>query len=190
MPNRSRGRLSILAILMGAAALPAASAFSSPPASQMHAKLQIKPGLWEFDDSAKITGDTVFPDAVLDGVPAAQRARHLAELRQMISRPSRERECITQAVFEQRVFGIETDCKRTIAANTSSRFEVTGQCHGAAGGLTQSKTSQVLATSPTAVITSFHAVSTRAGRTMITDAVKHGRWISSNCGNVHGIEQL
>ena len=108
----------------------------------------------------------------------------------MLSRPSRERECLTQAVFEQRLSGIGTGCTRTVVSNTSSRLEISTQCHGAVGALTQSTTTHILATSATSATTLFHAVSTRAGHTMTTDSVERGRWISSNCGNVHGIQLL
>lgn len=190
MSYRSRDAFLIIAALISGIGWAAAGDSSSPRKSEMRSKLQVKPGLWEFDDSAKITGDTVFPDAVLDGVPAAQRAQHLAELRKMISQPSRARECITQAVFEQRVFGIEPSCKRTVAINTPNRLEVLTECRGEAGGLTQSKTARILATGATSVTTSFHAISTRAGKTMTTDSVEHGHWVNPNCGNVHGIQQL
>jgi hypothetical protein len=136
MPYRSRDAFILFAALIGGTGLAAADKAPSPPTGAMHATLQIKPGLWEFDDTAKVTGDTVFPDAVLDQVPAAQRPQHLAALRQMISHPSRKRECITQAIFEQRLFGIDTGCQRTPVSNTAGRLEVLTQCHCAAGGLT------------------------------------------------------
>jgi hypothetical protein len=189
MPYRSRDAFIMLAVLIGGTGLAAADKASSPPTGAMHAKSQIKPGLWEFGDSAKVTGDTVFPDAVLDQVPAAQRSQHLAALRQMISQPSRKRECITQAVFEQRLFGIETGCQRALVSNAAGRLEVLTQCHGAAGGLTQSKTMPILATSATGVPTAFQAVSTRAGKAMTVDSVEHGQRVSANCGDVHAIQQ-
>lgn len=108
----------------------------------------------------------------------------------MIAQPSRERECISQRVFEQRLFGIETGCKRTIVANNSSRFEIESECHGQSGGVTQTKTARILAASPNGVTTSFHAVSTEGGKTMSVDSIEDGRWISANCGNMHGVQQL
>jgi hypothetical protein len=137
-----------------------------------------------------VAGDTVFPDAVLATVPPAQRAQHLAELRQMISQPSRERECITQAIFEQRLFGIEPSCKRIVATNTPSRLEVLTECRGDSGSVKQSKASKIVAGSSTNVISSFRAVSTQGVKTMTVDSVEIGRWVSSNCGNVHGIQLL
>jgi hypothetical protein len=180
----------LAAPLAAATALAAARISPSPSPPKLHAALQIKPGLWEFNDRAKVAGDTVFRDALVAGIPAAQRAQHLAELRQMISQPSRERECINQTTFEQRLFGIEASCKRTIASNTAGRFELVTECRGESGGVKQYKTARILATSPTSVTTSFHAVSTQASKTMTVDSVENGHWVGSNCGNVHGIEQL
>lgn len=163
-----------------------------PPLSggKMHSALHIKPGLWEFSDTAKVAGDTVFHDAVVARVPAAQRSQHLAELRQMISQPSRERECINQAIFEQRVFGIDSSCTRTIASNSVGRLEVGTECRNESGGLKQYKVTKIVATSAVSVTTSFHTVSTRAGKTMTVDSVENGHWIGSNCGNVRGIQML
>ena len=187
MLSRSLDAFAIFAALIAGSALAAAPLISSGNA---HSALHIKPGLWEFNDTSKVVGDTVFPDAVVARVPEAQRAQHLAELRQMVSQPSRERECITQATFEQRVFGTESSCKRTISSNTAGRLQVDIECRNESGGLRQSKAAKILATSGVSVITSFHAVSTRAGKTMTVDSVENGHWIASNCGNVHGIQIL
>jgi hypothetical protein len=190
MSNRARDGLLLVALLAATAAIAAANPQPSASSGRLHSALQIKPGLWQFDDSAKVAGEAVFPDAVLAGVPEGQRAQHLAELRQMISRPSRERECITQAIFEQRLFAIETSCKRTVQSNTPARLEIQTECEDVSGSLKQHKTAQILATSSTSVTTSFHAVNSRAGKSMTIDSVENGHWLSSNCGNVHGIEQL
>ena len=190
MSYRRRGGFIMVSALVGGGALAAADTLPLQPALKMHSELRIKPGLWEFSDTAKVAGDTVFPDAVVARVPAAQRAQHLAELRRMISQPSKERECINQAIFEQRIFGIETSCKRTIVSNTAGRLEIGTECRSESGGLKQYKIAKVLATSAASVISSFHAVSTRAGKTMTVDSVENGRWIGSNCGSVRGIQQL
>lgn len=161
---------------------------SAAPAPNPHVLLQVKPGLWEFDDTATVSGDSVFPDAVLAGVPGSQRARRLAQLRQMIAQPGKERECITEAAFEQRLFGIETGCSRTIVSNNASRIEIVTECRAESGGLGQYKKARVLASSPASATMSFHAASTRNGKTMTVDSVENGHWVTSNCGNVHGIQ--
>lgn len=161
---------------------------SAAPAPNLHVLLQIKPGLWEFNDSAKVTGDTIFPETMLAGVRAAERAHRLVELRRMIAQPGRERECITQAVFEQRLFGVESGCKRTIVSNRPSRIEIATDCEGESGGLTQHKSAKILATNPILATMSFHAVSTKNGKTMTVDSIETGRWLGPSCGNVHGIE--
>ena len=190
MSSRSRAEFAIVAAMIAGSILIEANAPPSFSASKMHSVLHIKPGLWEFNDTPKVVGDTVFPDAVVAGVPLAQRSQHLAELRQMISQPSRERECISQATFEQRVFSIESGCKRTVSSNTAGRLEIETECRDESGGLVQQKLAKILATSAASVISSFHAVSTRAGKTMTVDSVENGHWISSNCGGLHGIQIL
>jgi hypothetical protein len=66
-------------------------------AGTIHVALQIKPGLWEFIDTPKVTGDSVFSDAMLAHIPAAQRVQFLAETRKQMAAPHRARECMTQA---------------------------------------------------------------------------------------------
>src|SRR5579872_5615178 len=88
--------LGLLAVVVATApALGAGTMPSSSSAGTLHAVLQIKPGLWEFNDISKVTGDTVISDAMLARIPAAQQAEYLAETRKMMAQPSRERECIT-----------------------------------------------------------------------------------------------
>lgn len=186
--NRLDGSFVLVAALLAGTALAAAA--TPPPPPNMHPVLQIKPGLWEFDGTTKVVGDAVFPDAALTGVPVTRRVQRLMELRQMIARPSRERECMSQAIFEQRLFGIEPSCHRAVASNTGGRLEILTECHGESGGLKQSTNARILATTATSVTTSFHAVSTRADKTMTVDSIESGRWIGSSCGNVHGIEIL
>lgn len=190
MSSRSRAEFVIVAAMIAGSALIEANAPASLSNGKMHSVLHIKPGLWEFSDIPKVMGDTVFPDAVVAGVPLAQRPQHLAELRQMISQPSKERECISQATFEQRVFTIESGCKRKISSNTPERLDIETECRDESGGLIQNKLAKILATSAASVISSFHAVSTRAGKTMTVDSVENGHWISSNCGGLHGIQVL
>jgi hypothetical protein len=178
------------AAAVAATALTAADSAPVPPFAKMHSALRIKPGLWEFNDQVKVTGETVLPDAAVAGLSPAQRVRRLAELRQMIAQPSRERECMSQESFERRLFGIETSCKHVITSNNASRIEILFQCRGESGGLKQSKESRILAASPTAITMSFHAVNARNGKTMTVDSLETGHWVGLSCGNVHGIEQL
>lgn len=179
-----------LAIAVVAAAVGSSVVSAPVPAVKLHSALQIKSGLWEFSDSATIAGDTVFPDAMLAGVPAGQRAERLAELRRMMSQPTRERECVSQAVFEQRLFSIGSGCRQTIGENTPGRLELLSECQSATGDFRQNSTSRVVASTSTAVTASMHAVSAQAGRTMTVDRIQNGHWISSSCGSVHGIQQL
>ena len=149
--------------------------------------LQIKPGLWEFDDIPNVTGDTVISDAMLATIPAAQRAQYLAETRKMMAQPSRERECITQATFEQRLSSIGSGCTQTVVSNTASRIEVLTDCQAESSGIKQYNCRKLVAPNAISVLTSIHAVVTRQGKTMTVNSTQSGRWLSSNCGNVKAI---
>ena len=183
-------RIASRAGVLASVVIAVGSAVGSVPApnSKLHSVLQIRPGLWEFISTANVSGDTVFPETLLARVPAGHRAGHLAELRRMMSQPSRERECISQAVFERQLFTAGSGCKQAAGPNTVSRLEVVTECQSQSGAFKQRSTSKAVASSPTAVTTSMHAVSMQSGKTMIVDSVQRGRWIGASCGNVRGIE--
>ena len=165
------------------------TASTLPAAGEMHPALHVRPGLWEFNSTGKVAGDTVFRDALLAGVPPAQRAQHLAWLREQISRPSEERECLSQAGFERQIFSLGTGCKQTVVANTASRLEILTECRAEDRGWKDDSSNRTVV-SPTVAVMSEHGVSSRAGKTMTRDTVQHGRWIGSSCGNLQGIQVL
>ena len=152
-------------------------------AARMQSALHVKAGLWEFDSSGKVTGDTVFRDALLAGVPPTQRAQHLALLRQGISEPNKERICVTQAFFDRAISSLGTGCKQTVLSNTASRIELLTECRVEDHGWKDQSSNRTVV-SPTTSIISEHGISTEAGKTMTRDTVQHGRWISSSCGNL------
>lgn len=158
-------------------------------AGEMHPALHVRPGIWEFNSTGKVVGDTVFRDALLSGVPPAQRTQHLAWLREEISRPNKERECLSQAAFERQIFSLRTGCRQTVVANTASRLEVLTECRAEDHGWKDDSSNRTVV-SATETTISEHGVSFRAGKTMTRDTVQHGRWISPNCGNLQGIQVL
>jgi len=181
--------LGVLAIaIMNAQAIRADNSSKSSPPPALHALLQIKPGLWEFSETPKVTGATVISDAMLARIPPAERGQYLTQTRKMLGEPSKERECVTQATFDQRVFFAASDCTKTVVANTASRIEVVIECRAERGGLKQYNTRRLVASEPTSVMNSIHSVVTRQRETMTIDNIENGRWLSSNCGEVKGIE--
>jgi hypothetical protein len=150
-------------------------------AGTIHVALQIKPGLWEFIDTPKVTGDSVFSDAMLAHIPAAQRAQFLAETRKQMAAPHRARECMTQAKFEQRVSFNVSSCTRTVVSNTANALEIRTTCRSESQGTKQSTEQKIVTSNPALVISSLHAVSARGGKTMIIDTTEAGRWISGGC---------
>ena len=179
----------VIAAPIAAAVLMVAGASSLLAAGTMHSALYIRPGLWEFSSTGKVLGDTVFRDQLLKGVPPAQRAQHLAWLRQQISQPSKERECLSKDAFERQISSFGSGCKQTVVSNTVSKFEILTQCVAEDHGWKDVMSSRTVAT-PTTSITTEHGVSSKAGKTMTRDTVESGHWISSSCGNVHGIQML
>src|SRR5580704_289731 len=152
-------------------------------ADSVHAALQFNPGLWEFIETPKVTGDTVISETITAKMPAAERERYLAETRKMMAQRQTVRECMTQAKFDQRLFSdARSDCSVNVVSNTASRIEVQTACRGQSGGTRQDTDHNVVASSPTSVISSMHAVVMRDGKTMTADISEKGRWLSADCG--------
>lgn len=158
-------------------------------ASTAHSALQFKPGLWEFIETPKVTGDTVISEAMMAKVPAAQRAQFLAETRKMMAQSQRVRECMTQAKFDQRLFSAaRSDCTQITVSNAASRIEVQTKCRGA--GIQQATDRTVAASSPISVTSSMHAVIAQGGKTMTVNSIENGRWLSADCGGVRDIQVM
>lgn len=164
-----------------------AAATSVSAADSLHAAMHITPGLWEFIETPKVSGDTVLPDASVAHVPAAQRAQFLTDMRKQMAAPQKVRECVTQAKFEQQLFSEGTGCTRTVVSNTPSRIEIRTSCRQDGAG-TRNDTEHRVVASPTAVTGTMHVVAMRDGKTMTVDQTENGRWLSASCGNVKDIE--
>jgi hypothetical protein len=159
-------------------------------ADSLHVALQIKPGLWEFTDIPKVTGDTIVADTMLAHVQPAQRAQFVTQMRQEMTQPHKARECFTQAKFEQRVSLNFPGCTRTVATNTAAAFDVRSVCRGEAHGTKEDTRQRISVSGPATVATSTHAVTTRGGKTMTIDATNTGRWIGTECKLGDVIQQL
>ncbi|HEY4113888.1 MAG TPA: DUF3617 family protein [Rhizomicrobium sp.] len=159
-------------------------------ADRLHVVLQIKPGLWEFTDQTKVAGDTIVADTMLAHVPPAQRAQFVTQARQEMTQPHKERECITEAKFEQRISLNFPGCTRTVATNTAKAFDIRSLCRSESRGMKEDTRQRIWASSPDAVATTTHAVTTRGTQTMTMDAVSTGRWIGADCKLGDVIQQL
>lgn len=169
------------AIAAVAATIAAASGEREIAAGKSQVLLRIKPGLWEFETKPTVSGDTVIANAISARLPPAQLPAYLAETRRMMGEPSKQRECINQARFEQQLLTSGSGCKQILAVNNPSRLEVVQACQSDAFGASQSSSSKTVVSSPVNVMTSSHAVAKRQGKTMVVDSIQTGRWIGANC---------
>lgn len=182
-------RVHSIVIVIAAAAL-CASSHPGLPGNALHTPFKIRPGLWEFSERPRVEGDTIISDAMLARIPASQRAQYLSDTRRMLAEPSRERECISQATFEQRLASAGTGCRQTMVLNAPNRLEAVTECRTGDGDTKQESKRRLVASSPTNVTTSMHSLVTRQGKTMTIDSIEIGRWLGPSCGNLKGIEQI
>ena len=160
---------------------------TAPAHGAAHAVLPFKPGLWEFTDTPKVTGDTVISDTMTAKMTAAQRAQFLVETRKMMAQPQTVRECMTPAKFDQRLFSADgAGCTQTIVSNAASRIEVQTKCRDGRQGTDRS----VVASNPISVTITMHAVVAQHGKTMTVDTAENGRWLGADCGGLKDIQVM
>jgi len=176
---RTRIRLHLALVAAVAIAAPALGADND----MSHAAMQLEPGLWEFAQTQKVSGDTVIADKMLARVPPEQREQFLAEMRRMLEEPHKVRECMTQAKFEQQVFLKSTGCTETVVSNTASLIEIKTACRTDNEG-TQDLDHKIAAASPTSLTSSLHAVVARDGKTMTVDSTEIARRLGADCGDL------
>jgi hypothetical protein len=187
VPKQMYFWLFAIAVMAG----PALPADKGAVPAALHAVLKLRPGLWEFANTPKVTGDTVISDAMTARIPTAQRAQFLSDTRRMISQPQKVRECMTPARFDQRLFSsAASDCTVTVVSNSASGIEVDTKCRGAGAGIQQDTDNKVAASSPISITSAMHAVVSQHGRTMTVDTTDNGRWLTADCGGVKDIQVL
>jgi hypothetical protein len=159
-------------------------------AGNLRVTLQIKPGLWQYNDTTRVTGDTIIAEAMLAHVPPAQRAQFIADMRKQLTSPQRERECMTQPKFEQRISTTFGTCTRKMASNTIGKLDVQSVCHSEGSGMKEDTTQRIVVSNGDGATITTHAVTTRGGKSMTIDATETGRWISTACNLGDVIQQL
>jgi hypothetical protein len=177
-------KLYLALVAVAVAAAPALGADS------LHVAFRIKPGLWEFTDMPKVTGDTIVADVMLAHVPPAQRAQSTADMRKEMASPQKARECFTQPKFEQRISLLSAGCVRTVVTNAAGALDLRTVCNSQGYGIIQVTTQEIKAANPAVVTTTTHSVARRAGKTMTIDSIDTGRWVSAACSLGDVIQQV
>jgi hypothetical protein len=162
-------------------------ALATPCLAGTPVALQIKPGLWEFTNTPKVSGDTVISDAMLAHVPAAQQAQFLAETRKQIAAPQKVRECLTQAKFEKQLLTAGPDCNVSIPSNSAIRLEVRTTCRSVRGDM-HDETRNDVVVAATSSSGTLHSAVTRGSKTMTVESAENGHWIAADCGGVKDIQ--
>jgi hypothetical protein len=155
-------------------------------------KLNVKPGLWEVSSVGQASGVPPIPEDTLAKMTPEQRARFQAAMQATMSNASKPRlfkNCITPEKIAQG-FDVQPNqsasCQRTVTSISSSEFKVSSVCSGPDGGTTMEMHLQ--ATGSEQVSGTVHVVVSRGGKTMTVDNNIHGKWLSSDCGNVTGVQ--
>jgi hypothetical protein len=72
-------------------------------------------------------------------------------------------------------------CKRTVVSSSSSTWEMHEECTGTSA---RTATIRFHATSPEEIDGQMQMTMTRGERTMTSNGTVHGKWLTSDCGNV------
>jgi len=155
-------------------------------------KLNVKPGLWEMSSEGQASGVPPISEDALAQMTPEQRARFQAAMQATMSNATKPRlfkNCITPEKIAQG-FDVQPNqspsCQRTVTSISSSEFKISSVCSRADGGTTMEMHLQ--ATGSEQVSGTVHVVVSRGGKTMTVDNNIHGKWLSSDCGNVTGVQ--
>jgi hypothetical protein len=163
----------------------AAVAFASQ-AEAVH--FNVISGVWEVTNSPKVGGQLPISDAELARIPAAQRARFEAAMKQSMGamqKPRTFRECLTQDKINK---GFDLDkapnqkCVKTATVNSSTSLQMKVVCKGQQE--TVNGTFQFVTVNPKSVAGTADMVISRGGKTMTVDSTITGHWVGSDCGKL------
>jgi hypothetical protein len=151
--------------------------------------LNLKEGLWEVTSTHSMTGMPGIPPETLAKMPAEQRARMEAAMRQSgMGAPKTEvrKDCITREKLEKRTAFDQNrkECTRTIVNSTGSKLEMKIHCEGKEQQRSTDGTFVVEAVGSDTAKGSMHAVSNANGRTMNIDFTFSSRYLGPACGDV------
>lgn len=151
--------------------------------------LNVKEGLWEVTSTHSMTGMPAIPPETLANMPAEQRARIEAAMKQSgMGGPSTDvrKECITKEKLDKHsaFSNNRGDCTRTVLNSTSSKLEMKVHCEGKDHQMSTDGTFVVEAVSSDSAKGSFHAVSNGGGRTMNIDFSFSSKYLGPACGDV------
>ncbi len=151
--------------------------------------LNLKEGLWEVTSTHSITGMPGIPPETLAKMPAEQRARVEAAMKQGgMGGPKTEvrKDCVTKEKLEKRTAFDQNrkECTRTIVNSTGSRLEMKIHCEGKEQQMSMDGDFMVEAVGSDSAKGSMHAVSSGNGRTMNIDFTFSSRYLGPACGDV------
>jgi hypothetical protein len=144
----------------------------------------IKPGLWEMSDAGtKVSGQ--IPDAMVAGVPAAQREQMKAQmLESFAKRESKsDKNCITE---EDLKHGLQENdqnkCRILTKSISPSEFVLSEVCADDHGKSTVKVNFQRL--SREQITGNISIAMDMGGQTLTIAQSIHGKWLAAACGNV------
>lgn len=150
-------------------------------------KLNVKTGLWQTTVAVQMSGQLPMSDADLAKMPPERRQQMEAAMKAAMasaSQPHVVKSCVTAEQLRKGLsFKAEDQpsCKRTVVTSSSSNWEMHEECTGASP-----RTSNIRfhANSPEEIDGEMHMTMSRGERTMTSNGTIHGKWLSSDCGDV------
>jgi hypothetical protein len=150
-------------------------------------KLDVKPGLWETTMTMQNAGTPPIADEQMSQMSPEQRQHFMAAMQGAMARaaqPHVTKSCLTEEQLRKGPpMGAEPDpdCKRNIAVDSSSQWEMHEECTGAHK---RSVTAKFHANSDESVDGLFDVVMTGGSNTMTSKGTMHAKWLGRDCGGI------
>ena len=149
--------------------------------------LHVKTGLWQSTVSMQTNGQLPIPEADLAKMTPERRQQFEAAMKAAMANAAQPHVVTSCVTAEQlrRGLSFKTEdnpsCKRTVVSSSSSTWEMHEECTGPSA---RTSTVRFHATSPEEIDGQMQMTMTRGDRTMTSNGTVHGKWLTSDCGNV------
>lgn len=149
--------------------------------------LNVKTGLWQSTVSMQTSGQLPISEADLAKMTPERRQQFEAAMKDAMAKAAQPHVVTSCVTAEQlrRGLSFKTEdnpsCKRTVVSSSSSTWEMHEECTG-----TSARTSTIRfhASSPEEIDGRMQMTMSRGDRTMTSNGTIHGKWLTSDCGNV------
>jgi hypothetical protein len=148
--------------------------------------LNVKVGLWQTTVTTNVTGLPTIPDSVLAQMPADQRAKIEAAMKQTSGQPTTTKSCMTKDKLEKSegFRNAPKFCTYTVVSSTGSKLEMKMECTQNGMKMTGNLRVEAVDSENVKGTVQMNTSGNNAGNSMNMNSTFTGKWLGAACGDV------